>query len=202
MYFKAPKEESPRVRTNEVTSDDIIEIALVHLNLKGARLCLKFLNNLKPKEAIFPIMKRLISRLIDAGRFDEINDILKYARKNKYHVIAIVSELVKVGRFAQAIDIKRCFILLSQPKTRIKKPSSSYHDNITSSIVAFLEACLNKKMNTKLILDILNYYVPDKASRGVGTRFNSKERTVFLKALSIRKVIFKKIHFQFGQINA
>jgi hypothetical protein len=199
MYFKAPKEESLREQTNEVTSDDIIEIALVHLNLKGARLCLKFLNSLKPKEAIFPIMKRLISRLIDAGRFDEINEILKYARKNKYHVIAIVSELVKVGRFAQAIDIKRCFILLSQPKTRIKKPSSSYHDNITSSIVTFLEACLNKKMNTKLILDILDYYVPDKASRGVGTRF-TKERTVFLKALSIRKVISKKFTFNLDRL--
>jgi hypothetical protein len=200
MYFKAPKEESPREQTNEVTSDDIIEIALVHLNLKGARLCLKFLNSLKPKEAIFPIIKQLVSQLIDAGRFNEIDEILKYARKNKYHVIAIVSELVKVGRFPQTIDIERCSFLLSQPKTRIKKPSSSYHDNITSSIVAFLEACLNKKMNTKLVLDILDYYVPDNASRGVGARFNSKERTVFLKALSIRKVISKKFTFNLDRL--
>tara|TARA_R110002072_G_scaffold230670_2_gene387917 strand:+ start:3080 stop:9238 length:6159 start_codon:yes stop_codon:yes gene_type:complete len=200
MYFKVPKKEGHREQNNEVTPDDILEIAVVHLNLKGARLCLKFLNSFKPKEAIFPIMKRLISQLIDAGRFNEIDEILKYARKNKYHVIAIVSELVKVGRFVQSIDIERCLILLSQPKTRIKKPNSPYHDNISSSIVAFLEACVNRKMNTILILDILDYYVPDKASREVGTRFNSKERTVFLKALSIRKIISKNFTFNLDRL--
>ena len=195
IYFKTPKGENHRDESKDLKSDDILEIALVHLNLKGARLCLKFLNRLKPKEAIFPIMKRLVSQLIDAGRFNEIDEILKYARKNKYHIVAIVSELIKVGRFAQTIDIEKCFSLLSNPKTRIKRPKSSYHDNFTSSIVAFLEVCLRRKMNDKVILEILDYYVPDNASTGVATRFNSKERIVYLKTLSIRKVISKNFTY-------
>ncbi|MDO6517790.1 hypothetical protein [Zobellia uliginosa] len=195
IYFKESKKEKYRDESNEVGSDDILEIALVHLNLRGAKLCLKFLNGLKPKEAIFPIMKRLISQLIDAGRFDEINEILKYARKNKYHVIAIASELAEVGRFVQAVDINRCLSLLSQPQTRLIKPSNSLNDNITSPIVTFLEVCLHRKMNATVILKVLDYYVPIKASRGIITRFNSKERSVFLKALSIRSVISKQFIF-------
>ncbi len=200
IYFKESRKEKRGNHSSDVSSDDILEIALVQLNLNDSRSCLKFLNSLKPKEAIFSIMKRLTSRLIDAGRFIEINQILKYARKNKYHVVAIVSELAKVGRFAQTINLNECLKLLSHPKTRIKKPNDSYHDNITSPIVAFLEVCLYRKMNTKVIQEVLDYYVPVKASIGVTTRFNSIVRIVFLKALAIRTVISKKFIFNLDEL--
>ena len=108
IYFEELRQEKQATRENQVQDRDISEIALAHLNLSGARSCLKFLNSLKPKEAIFRIMKGLISRLIDAGRFSEINEILRYASTSKYYVVAIASELEKVGCFAEADDIEKC----------------------------------------------------------------------------------------------
>lgn len=191
IYFEESRQRKKQDQSNGVGFDDILEMALIHLNLKGPRSCLKFLNRIKPKESIFQVMKQLVSRLIDAGRFSEIDEILKNAKGNKFHVVAIVSELVEVGRFAQTDDVERCLGLLSQPNTRIKKPQDPYHDNITPSIVSFLEVCLYRKINTKAILEVLDYYVPNEASRGIGSWSDPRERITFLKAFSIRKAISK-----------
>lgn len=189
IYFEEIKQKEDRNRDEGVSLEDILEIAIVHLNLSGPRSCLKFLNGLKPKESIFLAMKRLVSRLIDTGRFSEIDDILKFSQKNKYFVIAITSEQLKIGRFATADDIENCLDLLSNPKSRIKKPRDSYHDNITPSVLGFLEVCLHREMEYKNILEVLDYYVPNEASQGVGASYDSKERIIFLKALSIRHAI-------------
>ncbi|QCK15228.1 ATP-binding protein [Mangrovivirga cuniculi] len=191
MYFEESKKKNDRYRENGISREDILELAYVFLNLNGAKSCLKFLDSIKPKEFIFEVVRQLVNRLIDSGRFDEIDQILKNARENKFHVVAIVSELVKVGRFAEADDIEKCLKMLSNSKMRIKKPKDSYHDNLTPSIVGFLEVCLHRMMEDSLITKTLDYYVPNVASQGAGSRYESKESITFLKALSIRCVISK-----------
>lgn len=189
IYFEESKKREDRDHRNGVSIDDILELTLVDLNLHGAKSCLKFLNSLKPKEFIFQVVKRLISRLIDAGRFNEIDEILKNARGDKFHVVAIVSELERVGRFAETDDIEKCLDLISKPKTRIKKPRDPSHDTITPSVIAFLEVCLSRKLDNVKILKVLDYYVSNRATQGVGFEHSSRERTIFLKALSIRMII-------------
>ncbi|WP_299187583.1 hypothetical protein [uncultured Aquimarina sp.] len=189
IYFDNIENKEDYNQRQGASFDDILEIAIVHLNLNGAESCLKFLNSLKPKKFIFRVVKELASRLVDAGKFNEINKILKKAQGNKFHVVAIVSELMEVGRFAEAGDIEKCLKLLSNPKSRIKKSRDLFQDTITQSIVAFLEVCLHRNLDTTGILKALDYYVPNQASQGISSRFDSKERIVFLKALSIRKII-------------
>ncbi len=110
-----------------VSHDDILEISLTQLNVGGVRACLKFLNSLRPKEFIFfHVMRRLVSRLIDAGRFSEIDELLQLVQKNTYHVVAIVSELEKVGRFTQAENLEKCLNGLEPPKKRIKWSRRSF----------------------------------------------------------------------------
>lgn len=193
IYFQEQKQEKGPNRERKIQDEDIIGMALSHLNLSGARSCLKFLNSLRPKEAIFRVMAGLIGKLIDAGRFSEINQILRYARKSKYYVVAIVSELEKVGHFAEVDDLVTCLDFLSNKKTRINKPVGQYNEQITPSVVAFLEVCLHRKLDTEKILNTLDYYVPPTASKAVGDNYNSRDRNLFLKALSIRKVISKNL---------
>ncbi|WP_268125464.1 hypothetical protein [Roseivirga pacifica] len=192
IHFEQVKKVNEHSRENKVRHEDIIEIAITSLNLFGPRACLKFLNRLKPKEHIFRDMKGLTTRLIDAGRFREIEGMLKYARRSKFYVVAIVSELVEVGRFPASEDLEKCLNTLTNSKLRIKKPSDPYHDNITLSIVAFLEACLHRGFNNNKIIQALDYYVPIQASSGVGGAYDSKERKIFLRALAIRNIISKK----------
>ena len=201
IYFDESNKNQNKNRESKVDNDDILELALSILNLKGAVSCLKFLSRFKPKRSMFWIMKRLISQLIDSSRFKEIDEILNLTKKSKYFVIAIVSELLEVGRFAEITHLERCLKLLSEPKTRIKKPPELFNDNtITDSIISFLEVCLYRKMNTEIILKVLDYYVPNKTSTGIGLRFNSKERTLYLKALCIRNVITQNLKINLDEL--
>lgn len=191
IYFEESKKKKERSPHNGkgISHDDILEIALIQLNVGGVRMCLGFLNSLRPKEFIFQVMKRLVNRLIDAGRFDEIDKILEQVHKNIYHVIAIVSELEGVGRFAEAKNLEQCLNVLANPRKRIKSSRDSFNDTLTPSIIAFLEVCLHRKLDTKTILKVLDHYVSSVPSRGVGASYDAKEREIFLKALSIRNVL-------------
>lgn len=193
IYFEESKRKKDRsANDRSVSRGDILEIALTQLNVGSVEMCLGFLDNFKPKEFIFQVMKRLVNRLIDAGRFDDIDEILKQAYKNNYYVIAVVSELERVGRFAKAEILEKCLITLANPKKRIKKPKDSFNDTVTPAIISFLEVCLHRKLDSKTILKVLDHYVPVDPSRGVGTRYDTKERTIFLKALVIRSFLLKK----------
>lgn len=194
IYFEESKKKKDRRphHGEGVNHGDILEIALTQLKVGGVKMCLGFLNSLRPKEFIFQVMKRLVNRLIDAGRFDEIDEILEQAHKNKYHVIAIVSELERVGRFAEAKNLEECLNALANTKKRIKRSRDSFNDTVTPAIITFLEACLHRKLATKTILKVLDHYVPAVPSRGVGARYDAKERITFLKALSIRNVLSKE----------
>lgn len=191
IYFQESKKRKERRphHGEGVSHDDILEIALTQLNVGGVKPCLKFLNSLRPKEFIFQVMKRLVNRLIDSGRFDEIDEILQQARKNVYHVVAIACELEKVGRFVEAKNLEKCLNALTKPKKRIKRSRDHFNDNVTPAIIAFLEACLRRKLDTKTILKVLDHYVSTIPTRSVGARYDSAERVTFLRAQSIRNVL-------------
>lgn len=191
IYFQESKKrkESRPPHREGVSRHDVLEVALTHLNVGDARRCLGFLDSLRPKEFIFQVMKRLVNRLIDAGRFHEIDEILQQTRKNEYHVVAIVSELEKVGIFAEAENLEKCLNALANPKKRIKRLRDHFNDTVTPAIIAFLEACLRKKLNSKTILKVLDYYVSTIPTRSVRAKYDSEERVIFLKAQSIRNVL-------------
>lgn len=196
IYFQESKKRKERRphHGDGVSQDDILEIALTQLNIAGVKACLKFLNSLRPKEFIFHVMRRLVNRLIDAGRFDEIDEILQLARKNTYHVVAIVSELEKVGRLTQAENLENCLKALATPKKRIKRSREHFNDSVTPAIIAFLEACLRRKLDTITILKVLDHYVSAVPAKYIGTVHDEKERVIFLKALSIKNVLTKEKH--------
>lgn len=193
IYFQESKKRKERRphHGEGVSHDDILEISLTQLNVSGVRACLKFLNSLRPKEFIFHVMRRLVNRLIDAGRFDEIDELLQLVRKNTYHVVAIVSELEKVGRFTQAKNLEKCLNALENPKKRIKRSRDHFNDTVTPAIIAFLEACLRRQLDTDTIIKVLDYYVSAVPTKYIGTLHDEKERVKFLKALSIKNVLSK-----------
>lgn len=189
IYFQEARKREDRRRDEGVDHGDILEMAIAHLNLTGVKSCLNFLSRLKPKLFIFQVMTQLTRRLIDAGRFEEIKKLLRKSRSHKFHIVAITSELVETGRFAKANDIEKCLISLSKPKKRIKQPLHSFRDNVTPAVISFLEVCLHRKLSSDKILKALDYYVPPLASQLVGSRSSYKERTNYLKALAVRRVL-------------
>src|SRR5690606_14321621 len=109
------------------------------------------------------------------------------------YTVAIISELIKVGRFPEEQFIETCLCLLTGSKSRIKKPKQYYQgDNITPAIVSFIEACLHRNLPSAQLRRVLRHYIPLQASQMVYSAHQSQERTFYLKTLAIRNLLEDK----------
>ncbi|TCN59607.1 ATP-binding protein [Flavobacterium circumlabens] len=190
IYFEELKISDKQRPENEVTKEDVLELAYAFFNIEGVADCVNFLNRFTSKEFVFNVMQNLTKRLIDIGNFEAVNSFLAACTKKPYCTVAIVSELFKIGIFPEKKFIETCLKLMTGSKSRIKKPKQYYNsENIISAIVSFIEACLYRNLSYELILNVLRYYVSEKAPQMVHSRHQSAERTIYLKALAVRSLI-------------
>lgn len=189
ICFEEQRKKEDPYHYKGVQDNDVLELAYAHLNINGTKDCVHFLFSLKPKVVVFRVVQDFTRRLIDLGRFEEVNELLNSFICEPYYLVATTSELFHVGKFPEANEMEICLDLLCSRKSRIKKPTSFLEDRITPAIISFLEACLHKNLSARKILRVLRYYIPIKATRMVYSSHSTKERTTYLKALAIRAVL-------------
>ncbi|MBW2737586.1 MAG: ATP-binding protein [Deltaproteobacteria bacterium] len=194
LYFEARKKEKDNHYQDRLEDDDIVELAFAYFNLFGIHKSVDFILSWRPPETIYRIAKQFIKRLIDAGNFAAIDEILQLDSRseyldNQYMMIAIAHELLEVGRFPSADSMEQCLTFLSTRCTRIPKPGYLYNDTTVSALVSFTEACAGRKLSKAKILRVLRYYVPIRASRSVSSNFQVMERDTFLRAVALKCVL-------------
>lgn len=189
IFYEEFKKNDDDFKRNQVSDNDLLELSFAHLNILGVKKCVEFLKKFSPKNGIYTVIKALSRRLIDLGRFEEINEFLKESKDEVYFIVAVTSELKEVGRFPDEDITIACLKLLNSTKDRIPIPKRSYGELIIPGIISFLECCLYHKLEAKIILKVINFYTDEKASRVVYDAHSSDQRTVFFKALAIRTVL-------------
>ena len=180
-------------RHKGIVADDVLELAYAYLNIDGVTGAIEFLFTFQSRRAIFGVVQDLTKRLIDLGRFEEINEFVTEFIREPYYLVAAISELLKVGKFIEADKLEICLYLLCSKKSRIAKPNVFSGDRVTPAIISFLEVCLHRNMPSRKILRVLRFYVPVKATQMVYGSLQSSERTVYLKALAMRAVLLGEL---------
>jgi len=194
IYFEDLRNSDEQYPENKVTQEDILELAYAFFNVHGAEECVNFLNRFNSKEFSFGVIRKLTIRLIDIGSYGSITDLLGICVRQPYYIVAIVSELLKIGRFPEEQYIETCLSLMTSSRTRIRKSENHYHgDDITPAIISFVEVCLFRRQSSKQLLRVLKFYIPEKASRMVYNGHQSHERTVYLRALAIKTLLQDKL---------
>ncbi len=190
IYYNELKASDDQRAHNEVSKTEVLELAWATFNIHGVAGCVQFLDRFRSNDYKFRIMQLLTSRLIDAGRFEVINAFMLCCSKDAYFMLAITHTLFKVGRFAGKKYVEPCLDLLCDPKFRPKKSDYSRGpDDITIAVVAFIEVSMRQELPTEKLLEVLKYYVPAKASKMVGSDYQSSERTVYLKTFALRVLL-------------
>ncbi len=202
IYFEELKENDDFNNRIEVNERDILELTFALFNLSGISESFNFLNRFTSKEWVFVIVQNFARRLIDLGKFEELYGFLKCCKREPYFTVAIISELIQVGKFAEKSETEKCLNLLYSVKSRIEKPNHTFEDRITPAIISFLEGCLYHNLLSKKILEVLNYYVYSKASRMVFDSHFSYERNIFIRSLAIRAVLSGKEKLNIDEISA
>lgn len=177
---------------DKITEQDILETAYAMLNLHGADGCIDFLNLLNPR-FVFEVLQRLTTRLMDEGRFDEIDQLLYKGQSDVHYTVAIISKLATLGKIPTGTVVCSALDLLCDPEARIEKPEVyPFEQVIPNAIVTFADCCVALHLTPEKILGVIEHYIPTRANRSVGNERFSNDRPVFLRALAIRMTLLNQ----------
>lgn len=184
IYFEERKKDKEYRHQDELSDEDIAELVFAHFNLFGAKAAVKYILRWSPAEIVLKIGKMVIKRLVDAGNFEAVNEILKTKFNNSYLIIAIAEELLEVGRFPTVSKLEYCLNEINENK--IAKPLDYFKDTSDTSIISFLEACFAKHLPKSKILEAIDFYFEKEAKNHIKDEYYRKDRDVFLRCTALR----------------
>lgn len=194
LYFKERDKAEDRHWQEKLEDADSVELTFAQYNLFGATEAVNSLLRWRPPQMVYRLAPRFISKLIDAGHFDAVDEIARLGSRNQYLMIAIAHELLKVGWFPSADSLQHSLILLTTKRSRIPKPDYSFYDTTALAIVSFAEACAARELPNNQILRLLRYYFPERASRTVSSPFQENDREAYLRFIALKSVLLDNMN--------
>lgn len=186
LYFEERKKSKEKFQENHLKDEDIVELEFSHFNLFGVRDLVNSILRWRPPEAVYRIAKLIVKRLIDAGNFDAIEEILQIDIRNQYLMLALAEELLKVGRFPDSKAMETCLELLATKRCRIPIPKIAFGETISPALIAFIESCAARNMPKAIIMRVVRHYFPLRATSIVSSNFQTAERDTYLRSVAMR----------------
>lgn len=105
----------------EVSDEDRCELAMAHLRLRGPEAATSFLRRWRDRWLAFDAAKALGARLVDLGRFDQLDALATTARNDVWQLLGLVSAVNISGHVLPAKMLVRLERLLSYRRLRLEK---------------------------------------------------------------------------------
>ncbi|HWX22687.1 MAG TPA: ATP-binding protein [Candidatus Binatia bacterium] len=195
IYFeerdaRARREGFPSAPQEELTDADLAEFAWTLYNLQGAEGALRFFRQWKSPHLIFRLAHIFVHRLIDAGRFEEIDKLACLSFKNLFVTLALVDELLSVGRFPPKQSLRGAVNALSRKRKLIRKARSCVDMNLfTPAIISLAEASVFRGLSQKKVRSVLEFYTFSVGDADLGGNFQEDKRRTFLRGVALRSVL-------------
>jgi len=186
-WGRLPSEE----REDEPISDlDILELTQAHLNIHGPADAVEYLGRWRPGEVSYRVGSGLIHRLIDHGRWSDIDAMAHAADHNLRLTLAIVAELREVNRIPPRDVINKVFHQLSKHRIPLRQPGQSDETEVAlDAVTAVVEAALKTGLCTHIeAASVLARHLPSDPPRGLASRF-STSRTPLLRGYCLHAAL-------------
>lgn len=175
---------------SSIEDEDIAALQLAELNLHGAAICAQQLRQWTPREVSFRVGRLLARRLVDAGRFTELDELAHQAGNDLGLVLAIAVELGAIGRTPPQEAVKRATALLASKHVKVRAPGDwRGEDTRLIAVAELIAAAARLRVAPRRDLArVLDRYLPSQAPRGLATRFPHEHdrRRAYLRAYSLR----------------
>ncbi len=173
-----------------IEDEDVAALQFAELNLHGAAACAQHLRRWTPREVSFRVGRLLARKLVDAGRFAELDELAHEAGNDLGLVLAITVELGAIGRTPPREAVQRATALLSSKHVKLEAPGDWRGEDTRLIAVSELIAAA-ARLRTAARRDlarVLDRYLPKQAPRGLATRFPHEHdrRLAYLRAYSLR----------------
>jgi hypothetical protein len=179
-----------------VTPDDAAEMSMAELNLHGADACATQLRRWRRRVMSFEAGRRIVSRLVDAGRFDDVDALAIAAGNDLGLLLAITGELAKVGRFPLREPLRRATRLVTSRHVTVEAPGDYSGDSVRlRAVVDLVKAAAAMRVAPQPALArTLTRYLPAKPPVTLGGRVASFEgrRSALLDAYCLRAALRRR----------
>jgi hypothetical protein len=190
-WLKNWSQLSPDEKEKERISDqDIVEFTFAHLNIHGPEDAADNLRRWRPREVSYRVGRSLIRRLIDHGRWSDIDEVARAAGINLCLVLAVATELREAHKTPPNEMVEQAFRQLFKDRIKLSK-RGGWDDSeaVLDAVTALVEAALKKNLCTQSdAAAVLARYLPAEPPRGLASRF-SKARFPLLRAYCLRAAL-------------
>ena len=185
-WSRLPKKE----RENErVEDEDIVEIALARFNIDGAEACANEMRRWTPKEVSYRVGCIITRRLVDHGRYSDVDLLALAATNNLCLLLAINIELREVHRSPPKETVERTLRLILNKRVKIKGRDFDYEETVLQAITALVESAHVYKLRSHDVLaSLLQRYLPENPPRGLAT-WSSTPRVPLLRAYALHAAL-------------
>lgn len=173
-----------------IEDTDIAELQLAELNLHGAAICAQQLRRWNPREVSFRVGRLLARRLVDAGRFTELDELAHEAGNDLGLILAIAMELGAIGRMPPKGAVQRAMALVASKHVKVRALGDWRGEEtrlvaVSELIAAAVRLRIAPRRDLARVLD---RYIPKQAPRGLATRFSGERdrRFAYLRAYTLR----------------
>ena len=177
-WSRLTKEER---ETERIGNDGIAEIALARFNIDGPEECANEMRRWKPKEVSYRVGCIIARRLVDHGRYSDLDELSLAAMNNLSLLLAINIELREVHRSPPKQAVERALRLILHKRVKIKERDFE----VLPAITALVESSHIYQLRPHDVLaSVLQRYLPEKPPFGWASQF-SNTRFPFLRAYSL-----------------
>ncbi len=192
LHFEKRKSDNDEYHVFNL-EDDFVEFAFTHFNLDGITATINFLIRVQSNKTIFQVTRKFVKRLIDARKYDSVNEMLQVNLNNQHIVFAIIQESFDAGYILASKEIDKVLTQLTNKKLKEVLQRDLDGDITLSTIISFLEVCAaNKKSKTKII-HVLKKYSSFRANKlFTGELYEKNERQNYLRSIALITVLENK----------
>lgn len=179
-------------RENEQISDeDIAEMAMAHFNIHGASNSIKFLRSWTPREVSFRAGRILARIFVDHDRYPDLDLLANAAKYDLPLTLAITLELREVHRNLPQNVVTHALNLLLRPCVKLKKTNTMNDDQSTlQAITALVEASYTLSIHRDdELASILEKYLPESPPLTLSSLFTRQSRFFLMRAYALHATL-------------
>ncbi len=161
---------SEEEREDEIIgNDDIAEIALTRFNIDGPEACAAEMRGWEPREVSYEAGHIVAKRLIDHGRYDDLDELAIKSANNLCLLLAINCELRAVHRSPPKETVERAlYLILNKREKCFDHTETALH-----AITALVESAhIYKLRRHDVLASLLQRYLPEIPPRSWATVYS------------------------------
>lgn len=185
-WSRLPPDERDREKIADV---DISELALTHLNIYGPSNCAQYLRSWRPREVSFRAGQIVARRLIDHGRYEELDELGAAARNDIGLVLAALIEAREVNRLLPKQVVARTLRLVQSHRVTLSTGRRNFHEGALVAVTELIGAAsLLAIAPAPDLACLLARSLPESPPRGLSSPYG-ETRFALLRAYALRAAL-------------